>query len=177
MRIDLVLQRQILRLLLPQAGDLLAVQTILDLVEKGKNIAAAAPILVQHRVQIAVPPIAAQRPAQLPLCFQPHALHLPVQLFIVRRTDSGGFLEQAGKIFQVTVANLFGNVLHRAFIAAQQFLRLIHAQLGQIIHEILSGLLFEHGGKVGRVEADRIADVLEPQRFLIMLLDKVLCVR
>ena len=69
MRVDLVLQRQIFRLLLPQAGDLLAVQTILDLVEKGKNIAAAAPILVQHRVQIAVPPIAAQRPAQLPLCF------------------------------------------------------------------------------------------------------------
>ena len=69
-------------------------------------------------IHIAVSAIAAECPAQFPLCCQPHKRHLPVKLFVFGRTDACRFLEQSRKIFQITVADLISDVLHRVFITA-----------------------------------------------------------
>ena len=118
MRVDLVLQCQIFGLLLPQASDLLTVQTIYDFPEERKDLAGAAPVCAEDGIYIAVSAIAAECPAQFPLCCQPHKRHLPVKLFVFGRTDARRFLEQSRKIFQITVADLISDVLHRVFITA-----------------------------------------------------------
>ena len=69
-------------------------------------------------IYIAVSAIAAECPAQFPLCCQPHKRHLPVKLFVFGRTDACRFLEEPRKIFQITVADLISDVLHRVFITA-----------------------------------------------------------
>ena len=99
-----------------------AVGTCVAMANGSADLKAAATHLcgscAEDGIYIAVSAIAAECPAQFPLCCQPHKRHLPVKLFVFGRTDACRFLEQSRKIFQITVADLISDVLHRVFITA-----------------------------------------------------------
>ena len=74
MGIDLVLQRQIFRLLLPQLGDLLTVQAFFHVREKELQQGVFAPVRLQDGVQVPVILITPERLVQLPSGPQPHSI-------------------------------------------------------------------------------------------------------
>ena len=74
MGVDLVLQRQIFRLLLPQPGNFLAVEPLFDIEEKVPQRRFSRPVLQQDGLQVAVIPVAPERPAQLVHSPQPHGI-------------------------------------------------------------------------------------------------------
>ena len=74
MGIDLVLQCQILRLLLPQLGDLLAMQALFHVGEKEVQQRVFSPVRPQKRIQVPVILITPERLVQLPSGPQPHSI-------------------------------------------------------------------------------------------------------
>ena len=66
------MQRQILCLLLLQAGDLFPMQALLNISEERVEICILRPVRMQDGIQVLVIAIAPERLPQLPPCFQPH---------------------------------------------------------------------------------------------------------
>ena len=72
--VDLVLQRQIFRLFLPQSGDLLSVKPLFHICEKCAQIQIPVPVHLQNGLQVPLPPVAPQRPPQFPVRPRPHGI-------------------------------------------------------------------------------------------------------
>ena len=72
MGVDLVLKRQIFRLLLPQTGDFLAVKPLFDVGEKGPQYRLSFPVPQQNGLKVPVIPLAPEGPPQLNHSPQPH---------------------------------------------------------------------------------------------------------